>query len=275
MATSIIRFLGLLFTMGSLSATAQSPQAPTAPLDQSPQKPSNIGQLMPLSQQRDIRNLPSVGQIMVLLTPASKSKAQSIYQWEKRLSDGAGVPLKHFRLEYVDDDGRQIHVFKLTKLMTTAEAEDVVMRIRHLPGVKHADIDGGSLGDGFAAQPSSSPVPQEKARGKRSEIGPPVPLSQPALDISHIPHVDHIAVRLKGADSNRPRPIPRLILDKIIATSSSTPLTFDRTDGGEVHIFSLPRKMLEAEVEEIAARIRLLPDVRDRSSLTLSIRAGR
>lgn len=150
MATSSIRFiLGLLFTIGSLSAIAQSPQAPDAP-DRPVQPPGMIGPPVPLSQQRDVPNFPSVEQIMVLLAPVSKSTAQPISQWQRRLSDAVGVPLKHSGLHYIDDDGSQMHVYKLPKLMTKTNAEDLVMRIRLLPGVKHADIDGGSFGSGFA-----------------------------------------------------------------------------------------------------------------------------
>lgn len=85
-------------------------------------------------------------------------------------------------------------------------------------------------------------------------------INRPPPDISHIPHVDYVAVRLKGADSNRPRLLPQPLRDKIISTSN-TRLTFNHTGGGEVHIFDLPHAVLEAEAEEVAARIRRLPEV--------------
>lgn len=205
MATSSIRFiLGLLFTIGSLSATAQSPQAPDAP-DRPVQPPGMIGPPVPLSQQRDVPNFPNVEQIMVLLAPVSKSTAQPISQWQKRLSDAVGVPLKHSGLHYIDDDGSQMHVFKLPKLMTKTNAEDLVMRIRLLPGVKHADIDGGSFGSGFAIpsdplylssqwnlQSGGAQSPQAPAT-----TPPPVPLSLPPPDLTHLPNITEIMVTLK------------------------------------------------------------------------------
>ena len=100
------------------------------------------------------------------------------------------------------------------------------------------------------------------AQSPQAPVAPSQPrqINRPPPDISHIPHVDYVAVRLKGADSNRPRLLPEPLRDKIISTSN-TRLTFKHTGGGEAHIFTLPRAVLEAEAEEIAARIRLLPEV--------------
>lgn len=109
-----------------------------------------------------------------------------------------------------------------------------------------------------AAQSPQAPAAPDQAQQKSEPIRSVNPPSLP--DRSHIQHVDYLMVRLKGADSRHPRPLAPRMRDRIISVSGVA-LKFTRTDGGEVHIFTLPRLMYEAEAEEIAARIRLLPEV--------------
>lgn len=186
--------VGLLFVMSGLSATAQ-PQA-----SERKAKPDEIRSI-PLSQQRDTPEAAIVEQILVMMVWADDSSPKPLSKkWQKQLSETAGVQLRYVRV-----GGGEVHVLKLPKLMTKVEAEDIVIRIRQLPEVKHADIDGGSFGSGFAIpsdplylssqwnfQSGGAQSPQAPAT-----TPPPVPLSLPPPDLTHLPNITEIMVTLK------------------------------------------------------------------------------
>lgn len=137
MAKHTINFIfGLLFSISSLSVTAQAPQAPDRPM----QPPGMTGLPVPLSLPPDLSNVANVSELMVVLKSRDKFDPKPFKplprQWQKQIVEAAGVPLRYL------GGNEWYHLFKLPNPMTHAEAEAIAARVRTLPDISHVDPVG-------------------------------------------------------------------------------------------------------------------------------------
>lgn len=84
-------------------------------------------------------------------------------------------------------------------------------------------------------------------------------LSQPP-DVLHLPSIETLGVALKNRDAMNPKPLSKEWQARVIE-AAGVPLEYVRENGGDTHVFKLPRKMTFDEAEAIAARIRALPEI--------------
>jgi len=83
--------------------------------------------------------------------------------------------------------------------------------------------------------------------------------SQPP-DVRHLANIEDLGVALKTRDPMNPKPLSEAWQARIIE-AAGVPLKYAGENGGDTHVFHLPRKMTVEEAEEIAARIRKLPEI--------------
>ena len=91
---------------------------------------------------------------------------------------------------------------------------------------------------------------------------PPLPkriLSQPP-DMRHLPSIETLGIALKNRDEENPKPLSKEWQARI-AEAAGVRLKYLFENGGDTHVFKLPKKMTLKEAEEIAARIRNLPEI--------------
>ena len=84
-------------------------------------------------------------------------------------------------------------------------------------------------------------------------------LSQPP-DVLHLPSIETLGVALKNRDAMNPKPLSKEWQARVIK-AAGVPLEYVRENGGDTHVFKLPRKMTFDEAEAVAARIRALPEI--------------
>ena len=139
---------GLLAIPCGFPVGSQPPHAPVAPSqEQQDQEIRDFrSRLVPtVNRVPDLRNVAHVESIAVGLKSRKDSNPDSkpmSKQWRKRISEAAAVPL-----EYVQVTAGEWHIFKLLRLMTQTDAEEIAARIRKLPEIEYAypESAGGNL----------------------------------------------------------------------------------------------------------------------------------
>ena len=115
------------------------------------------------------------------------------------------------------------------------------------------------------AQPPHAPVApsqEEQDKAIRALRSRPVPKVNRAPDLRNVAHIERLFVGLKSRNDSNPNPKPMSKREqKRISEAAGVSLQYVRVAAGEWHIFSLPRLMIEKDAEEIAERIRKLPEV--------------
>ncbi|MCL5060917.1 MAG: S8 family serine peptidase [Candidatus Thermoplasmatota archaeon] len=255
---SIAKALVLAFVMAATTVHSAETAKPIAPLPPENRlfSPGMSPEELEAHRER-MKTYPHFWTITVALTTRNARNPQPLSkEWQQRILEAAGIPL-----EYTQSSG-DTHIFTPLKKITHSEAKEIAARIRALPGILFAEPPPVEMSIDLAVPTDPLYSSQRNLKDVSAAEATPHPeriLSQPP-DVLHLPSIETLGVALKNRDAMNPKPLSKEWQARVIE-AAGVPLEYVRENGGDTHVFKLPKKMTFDEAEAIAARIRALPEI--------------